>query len=68
MNMMINQLGYVPGMTKVAAMVNASAPEMQVINAQGETVLTLPVPQEHTELWGDQVTHVDFTRLKAPGR
>ena len=68
MNMMINQLGYVPGMTKVAAIVNASAPEMQVINAQGETVLTLPVPQEHTELWGDQVTHVDFTRLTAPGR
>ncbi|MBE5803666.1 MAG: glycoside hydrolase [Clostridiales bacterium] len=67
MNIQINQLGYTPGMTKTAVLRGALGSEMTVVNAAGETVLTLPVTGERTAIWDDEVAVVDFSALTAPG-
>lgn len=67
MNIQINQLGYTPKMKKTALLRGPLADEMQVKNAAGETVLTVPVDQGRTELWGDSLAAVDFSALSMEG-
>ncbi|MBQ7865557.1 MAG: glycoside hydrolase family 9 protein [Clostridia bacterium] len=67
MNIQINQLGYTPGMTKTAVLRGKLGSEMSAVNAAGETVLTLPVNGERTDIWEDEVAVVDFSALKAEG-
>ena len=67
MNIQINQLGYTPAMKKVAVMHGALADELHVTNANGQTVLTVPVAPDRTDIWGDQVATADFSALTQPG-
>lgn len=68
MNIQINQLGYTPNMKKTAVLRGRLSSEMQVVNEEGQAVLTLPVDERRTDIWGDEVAVVDFTELKAPGK
>ncbi len=67
MNILINQLGYTPGMQKVAVLRGKLADELSIRDAQGRTVMTLPVQGQRTDIWGDEVVQVDFSCLTAPG-
>ena len=67
MNIQINQLGYTPDMTKTAVLCGKLGSEMSVLNAAGETVLTIPVNNARTAIWDDDVAVVDFSALKAEG-
>lgn len=67
MNILINQLGYTPEMTKVAVLRGNLSAEMQVRDAAGQVVMTVPVPSLRTEIWGDQAVQADFSALTAPG-
>lgn len=66
MNIQINQLGYTPSMRKNAALRDAAAALLEVINAAGETVLSVPV-KKTCELWGDSLSEADFSALTVPG-
>ncbi len=66
-NILINQLGYTPEMAKIAVLRGCLAQELSVLNASGETVLTLPVAAQRTAIWGDEVTLADFSCLHVPG-
>lgn len=68
MNIQVNQLGYTSGMQKIAVLRGKLASVMEIVNEAGQTVMALPVTDERTEIWGDQVVQVDFTALDAPGR
>lgn len=67
MNILINQLGYTPEMQKVAVLRGKLGEEMTVRDAAGNAVLTLPVAADRMDIWGDQVTRIDFSALTAPG-
>ena len=67
MNILINQLGYTPAMKKTAVLRGDLSPELQVLDAAGRTVLTVPVHPQRTEIWGDQVAQADFSALTTPG-
>lgn len=67
MNILINQLGYTPDMKKTAVLRGELADLLQVINAEGEVVLTLPVDAKRADIWGDAVAVADFSALHAPG-
>ena len=67
MNIQINQLGYTPGMKKTAVMHGKLSDTLQVLDAQGCIVLTLPVSASRTDIWGDQVAEADFSALTIPG-
>ena len=67
MNIQINQLGYTPGMKKTAVLRGQLADVMTVVNAAGETVLTVPVGAQRCEIWGDDAAHADFSALTQPG-
>ena len=67
MNIQINQLGYTPGMRKIAVLRGHLAKDMHIQDASGQTVMTLPLTAQPTEIWGDQVVQVDFSALTAPG-
>ena len=67
MNIQVNQLGYAPHMTKTAVLRGNLAREMTVLNAAGETVMTLAVDAARTAIWDDDVAAVDFSALTQPG-
>lgn len=67
MNIQVNQLGYTPAMHKVAVMRGALGSKLLVKDTAGETVLTVPVSAERTQLWGDDVVTADFSALTRPG-
>ena len=67
MNIQINQLGYTPAMQKTAVMHGKLSGTLEVLDASGAAVLTLPVAPERTDIWGDAVATVDFSALQAPG-
>ncbi|MBE5795009.1 MAG: hypothetical protein E7323_10060, partial [Clostridiales bacterium] len=67
MNIQVNQLGYTPAMRKIALLRGDLSSEMQIKNAAGETVLTVPVSSQRTQLWEDDLATVDFSALTAPG-
>ena len=67
MNILINQLGYTPGMKKIAVLRGKLADNMDVVNEAGQVVLTLPVDAASTDIWDDQVVQADFSALTAPG-
>lgn len=66
-NILINQLGYAPAMTKIAVLRGPFAPELSVLNAQGVAVLTVPVVHQTAAIWGDEIILADFSALTAPG-
>lgn len=66
-NILINQLGYTPEMTKLAVLRGALAPELSVLNDKGQTVLTVPVSAQRTDIWGDKVVLADFSGLTTAG-
>ena len=68
MNILINQLGYMPDMTKIAVLRGDLSAELRVTDADGHTVLTVPVPPQRTEVWEDPVVQADFSAVTAPGR
>ena len=67
MNIQINQLGYTPAMRKIAVMHGKLSDSLRIMDADGNTVLTLPVTAERTDIWGDQVAQADFSALTTPG-
>ncbi len=67
MNIQLNQLGYSPDGKKRAVLRGNLSDQLLVKNQAGETVLTIPLSQERTELWGDSVVEADFSLLKTPG-
>lgn len=67
MNIQINQLGYTPAMKKVAVMHGMLADELHVTDANGQTVLTVPVSPDRTDIWGDKVAQADFSALTESG-
>lgn len=67
MNIQINQLGYTPTMRKIAVMHGKLSDSLRIMDADGNTVLTLPVTAERTDIWGDQVAQADFSALTTPG-
>ncbi len=67
MNIQVNQLGYTPAMQKTALLRGSTGSTLEVRDAAGETVLTLPVDEERTLLWGDSLLTVDFSALTRPG-
>ncbi|MBE5802248.1 MAG: glycoside hydrolase [Clostridiales bacterium] len=67
MNIQINQLGYTPAMKKTAVLRGRLGNQLQVKNASGETVLTVPVSAERTNLWDDELATADFSTLTQPG-
>ncbi|MBE5815056.1 MAG: hypothetical protein E7320_07635 [Clostridiales bacterium] len=67
MNIQVNQLGYTPAMQKTALLRGEAGSTLEVRNAAGETVLTLPVGNERTPLWGDDLAIIDFSALTEPG-
>ena len=68
MNILINQLGYTPRMKKVAVLRGDLSADMQVKDEQGHVVLTVPVQEQRTDVWGDRVALADFSALTTPGR
>ena len=67
MNIQVNQLGYTPAMTKTAVMRGCLDKELHVLNAAGETVLTVPVEDKRVSIWDDEVAVADFSGLKETG-
>ena len=67
MNIQINQLGYLPEMEKLAVLRGTLSEQMQVVDARGQVVLSVPVSSERTDIWGDLVAVADFSALKTPG-
>ena len=67
MNIQINQLGYTPAMRKIAVMHGKLSDSLRIMDADGNTVLTLPVTAERIDIWGDQVAQADFSALTTPG-
>ncbi len=67
MNIFVNQLGYTPFMKKTAVLCGSLSDTLCVIDSKGEKVLSLPVPEESVELWGDRVKSVDFSVLTQDG-
>ena len=67
MNILINQLGYTPGMPKIAVLRGQLANHMDVVDTDGQIVLTVPVAAPSSDIWGDLVVHADFSALTAPG-
>ena len=67
MNIQIDQLGYTPAMRKIAVMHGKLSDSLRIMDADGNTVLTLPVTAERTDIWGDQVAQADFSALTTPG-
>ena len=67
MSILINQLGYTPEMAKVAVLRGNLSAELQVTDAAGRVVLTVPVHTRRKEIWGDHVAQADFSALQAPG-
>ena len=67
MNIQINQLGYTPDMQKTALLRGKLDSQMQVRNAAGEIVLTVPVSNQRAQLWGDDLATADFSALTATG-
>ncbi len=67
MNILIDQIGYTSQMTKTAVLRGELADTLQVLDEGKRVVLTLPVPAERTDIWGDDVVQVDFSALTVPG-
>jgi len=67
LNIQINQLGYTPEMKKVAVLRGRLGAQVEVVNGAGQTVMTLPLGPERTEIWGDEVVQADISQLTEPG-
>ncbi len=67
MNIQINQLGYTPDMPKTAVVRGNCADTLDVLDAQGNVVLTVPVSSQSVSLWGDDLRTADFSALRDCG-
>ncbi len=67
MNIQVNQLGYTSAMRKTAVLRSAPENTVQVKNAAGETVLTVPLSAGRALLWEDTLATADFSALTTPG-
>ena len=68
MNILINQIGYMPEARKVAAVRGGLFQNAEILNEKDQAVLCVPVSSEKTSIWGDEVSYADFSELHVPGK